>query len=89
MTPAARLSAAIDVLSAIEAQRRPAADCLKEWGIAHRFAGSKDRAALASLVYDTLRVRSSAAWVMGDEGPRAILFGMLGLVGGLVPVALV
>lgn len=77
MIPAARLSAAIDVLSAIEAQRRPAPDCLKEWGITHRFAGSKDRSAIGSLVYDTLRVRASSAWVMGDDGPRAILFGML------------
>lgn len=77
MIPGARLSAAIDVLGAIEAQRRPAADCLRDWGTAHRFAGSKDRAAIASLVYDGLRVRASAAWTMGDDGPRAVLLGML------------
>ncbi len=88
MTPAARLSAAIDVLSVIEAQRRPAAECLKEWGITHRFAGSKDRAALASLVYDALRVRASASWIMGEDTPRAILFGMLREVRGLDPDAL-
>ena len=55
MTPAARLSAAIEVLAEIEAQRRPAADALKAWGLAHRFAGSGDRAAIAGIVYDTLR----------------------------------
>jgi len=77
MTPAARLSAAIEVLSDIDARRRPAADALKDWGLAHRFAGSGDRAAIASLVYDTLRVKSSSAARMGGEGARAELLGML------------
>ncbi|MGZ8325785.1 MAG: MFS transporter, partial [Rhodoplanes sp.] len=63
MTPAARLSAAIDVLAEIEARRRPAPDALKDWGLAHRFAGSGDRAAIAGLVYDALRRKSSAAFL--------------------------
>jgi len=79
MTPAARLSAAIEVFSDIEARRRPAADALKDWGLAHRFAGSKDRAAIASLVYDALRRKASAAWIMGEASPRAVLLGMLKL----------
>ena len=45
MTPAARISAAIEVIADIEARRRPAVDVLKDWGLAHRFAGSSDRAA--------------------------------------------
>ena len=45
MTPAARLSAAIEVIADIDARRRPAADTLKDWGLSHRFAGSGDRAA--------------------------------------------
>ena len=61
MTPAARLSAAIDVIAAIEAQRVPAAQALKEWGTSHRFAGSGDRAAIAGLVWDVLRRRASSA----------------------------
>jgi 16S rRNA (cytosine967-C5)-methyltransferase len=83
MTPAARLSAAIEVLGDIDARRRPAADALKDWGLAHRFAGSGDRAAIAGLVYDALRRRASAAWIMGGEAPRAILLGMLRLERGL------
>ena len=83
MIPGARLSAAIDVLDVIQMQRRPAAEALKEWGTAHRFAGSKDRAAIASLVYDALRVKASAAWIMGGDGARAILLGMLREVRGL------
>jgi len=83
MTPTARLSAAIEVLADIDARRRPAADALKDWGLGHRFAGSGDRAAIAGLVYDTLRRRASAAWIMGEETARAILIGMLRLERGL------
>jgi 16S rRNA (cytosine967-C5)-methyltransferase len=77
MTPSARLSAAIEVLADINAQRRPAADVLKDWGISHRFAGSGDRAAIAGLVYDTLRRKSSSTALMGESTPRAVLLGML------------
>ena len=83
LTPSARLSAAIEILDDIAARRRPAADALKDWGLAHRFAGSGDRAAIASLVYDGLRRRASAAWIMGGETGRAILIGMLRLQRGL------
>jgi len=79
MTPAARIAAAIEVLADIAARRRPAADVLKDWGLARRFAGSKDRAAIASLVYDALRRKASAAWLMKDASPRAIVIGMLRL----------
>jgi 16S rRNA (cytosine967-C5)-methyltransferase len=77
MTPAARLSAAVEVLADIEARRRPAADALKDWGLSHRFAGSSDRAAIAGLVYDALRRKASSAWLMGATTPRAALIGML------------
>jgi 16S rRNA (cytosine967-C5)-methyltransferase len=77
MIPSARLSAAIEVLSDIEARRRPGADALKDWGLSHRFAGSGDRAGIAGLVYDTLRRRASSAWIMGADKPRAVLIGML------------
>jgi 16S rRNA (cytosine967-C5)-methyltransferase len=77
MTPGARLSAAIEVLAAIESERRPAADALKAWGLAHRFAGSGDRAAIAGLVYDALRRRASSAFLMANESPRAVALGML------------
>jgi 16S rRNA (cytosine967-C5)-methyltransferase len=83
MTPAARLSAAVEVLADIAARRRPAADALKDWGLAHRFAGSGDRAAVAGLVYDALRRRASAGWIMDEGTPRAILLGMLRLERGL------
>jgi len=77
MTPPARLSAAIEVFTEIETRRRPAADALKDWGLSHRFAGSGDRAAIAGFVYDALRRKSSSAWLMGKDSPRATLIGML------------
>ncbi len=77
MTPSARLSAAIEVFAEIEARRRPAVDALKDWGLSHRFAGSGDRAAIAGLVYDALRRKSSSAWLIGQATPRATLLGML------------
>jgi 16S rRNA (cytosine967-C5)-methyltransferase len=77
MTPSARLSAAIEVFADIDTRRRPAADALKDWGLSHRFAGSGDRAAIAGLVYDALRRKSSSAWLMASESPRAVLLGML------------
>ncbi len=88
MIPAAQIAAAIEVLSDIETRRRPAADALKDWGLSHRFAGSKDRAAIAGLVYDTLRRKASAAWVMGEETPRALVLGMLRLHKQLAPQAI-
>ncbi len=88
MTPAARLAAAIEVLGDIESRRRPAADAMKDWGLAHRFAGSGDRAAISSLVYDALRRRSSSAWLLGEAGQRAEILGALRQTRGLDPDAI-
>jgi 16S rRNA (cytosine967-C5)-methyltransferase len=83
MTPAARLSAAIELIETIDAQRVPAAKALKEWGTAHRYAGSGDRAAISGLIWDVLRRRASSAWIMDDDTPRARVLGMLKLERGL------
>src|SRR3954447_21342595 len=83
MTPAARLSAAIDLIQTIDIQRIPAAQALKEWGAVHRYAGSGDRAAISGLVWDVLRRRSSSAWLMDDDTPRARVLGMLKLERGM------
>src|SRR5271156_2280118 len=83
MTPAARLSAAIELIDSIDAQRVPAAKALKEWGTAHRYAGSGDRAAISGLIWDVLRRRASSAWIMEEDTPRARVLGMLKLERGL------
>jgi len=83
MTPAARLSAAIELIDTIDTQRVPAAKALKEWGTAHRYAGSGDRAAISGLVWDVLRRRASSAWIMDEDTPRARVLGMLKLERGM------
>lgn len=72
MRDGGRLSAAIDVLSEIETRRRPVQEALKDWGNAHRFAGSGDRVAIGNLVFDALRHKLSYAYIMGDASPRAL-----------------
>ena len=83
MTPSARISAAIEILDAIERQHQPAAEALKAWGQSHRFAGSKDRTAIGTLVFDALRRKASSAYLMGEETSRAIMLGALKQVRGL------
>lgn len=87
MTPAARLAAAIEVLAAIEAVDEPADRVVAAWGRANRYAGSKDRAAVADRVYDCLRRRRSLAWRLQADGARAAVLGSV-LAEGADPDAL-
>ncbi len=75
MRPGARLQAASDILSDIIERHRPAATALADWGKGHRFAGSGDRAAIGTLVYDALRRKSSIAARMGADTARALILG--------------
>jgi 16S rRNA (cytosine967-C5)-methyltransferase len=77
MTPAARVSAAFEILADIEARKRPAAEALKDWGTSHRFAGSGDRAAIGNLVFDALRTCASSVYAMTDDSPRAVVLRTL------------
>ncbi|MBI1188738.1 MAG: MFS transporter [Alphaproteobacteria bacterium] len=75
MRPGARAAAAMEILADMEARKRPAADAIKDWALSHRFAGSKDRSAIGDLVFGALRWRASSAWRMGDDAPRALIWG--------------
>ncbi len=77
MRMAGRVAAAIEILSDVFTQHRPASEALKDWGKSHRFAGSTDRHAIGTLVYDVLRRRETAASRMGDGRPRALVMGAL------------
>lgn len=88
MKPAGRLQAAIEVLSEITERHRPASQALADWGRAHRFAGSGDRAAIGNLVYDALRQKASLAWRMGEESPRALALGVMAFGWGETPDSL-
>src|SRR5262245_37682375 len=83
-----RLAAAIEVLDDVERRHRPAADALKDWGLSHRFAGAGDRAAIGNIVYDALRRKRSAGWLLDGETPRAVAFGALLLEWGETPASL-
>lgn len=72
-----RLSAAIEVLSDIDKRHRNVADALKSWGLAHRFAGAGDRAAIGNIVYDALRKKQSHAYLMDDDSATAIAHAVL------------
>jgi 16S rRNA (cytosine967-C5)-methyltransferase len=61
----------------MDLRRRPASEALKDWGSTHRYAGSGDRAAIAALVFDVLRRKLSAGWIMDNDTPRGILIGTL------------
>src|SRR5439155_14279742 len=71
-----RLAAAIEVLGEIETRHRPVSEALKGWGIANRFAGAGDRAAIGNLVYDALRRRASHAFAMQSDTPRALILSV-------------
>ncbi|MDZ4093474.1 MAG: RsmB/NOP family class I SAM-dependent RNA methyltransferase, partial [Paracoccaceae bacterium] len=64
MTPAARLSAAIEVLDRVLAGN-PAEQALTNWARASRFAGSGDRLDVRDLVYDAIRCKRSFAALGG------------------------
>lgn len=84
MTPAARLAAAAQILDRIGGGRAPAETVLKDWGRENRYAGSKDRRAVADRVYRVLRARGRLVWAMGGrEDGRALVIGSLALIDGL------
>jgi 16S rRNA (cytosine967-C5)-methyltransferase len=67
-----RIAAGIEVLEEIFTRHRPASEALKDWGKAHRFAGSGDRHTIGTLVYDALRKRNSLSFAIGADTPRAL-----------------
>ena len=78
MTPAARLVAAASILDSITQGRAPADVVIKAWGTANRYAGSKDRRAIAERVYLVLRSRGRLVRAMGGrEDGRALVIGSL------------
>lgn len=77
MTPAARLQAAIDILEALERSDQPLDRLVRDWFRARRFAGAKDRAAIAERVFGVQRHRASLAWRMRSETPRALVIASL------------
>lgn len=76
MTPAARFAAAIEVLDAV-LSGGAAEPALLRWSRGHRFAGSKDRAALRDIVFSIDRRRASCAAMGGSMTGRGLVRGYL------------
>ena len=70
-----RIQAAAEVLEDILERKTPATMALRDWGKAHRFAGSKDRSAIGNYVHDALRRKSSIGFRMDSDTPRALALG--------------
>jgi 16S rRNA (cytosine967-C5)-methyltransferase len=64
---------ASEILDAMAKTDQPADRLLKDWFRTRRFAGSKDRAAIAERVFTVQRHRGSLAWTMQDDSPRALV----------------
>lgn len=77
MTPAAREAAAIEILAALQNTAQPVDRFLRDWFRARRYAGARDRAAMAERIYDIFRHRASYAWRMGSDQPRALVIASL------------
>src|SRR5438874_3616715 len=77
MTPAARVQAAIEILTSLQDTAQPVDRYLRDWFRARRYAGSKDRAAIAERIYDVFRHRASYLWRMGSEHPRSLVIASL------------
>jgi 16S rRNA (cytosine967-C5)-methyltransferase len=81
MTPAARLQMAIEILEGLERTAQPTDRFLKSWFRTRRFAGSKDRRAVAECVFSVQRRRAHLAHRMDSDMPRAWVIASL-LEGG-------
>jgi len=77
MTPAARIQAAIDILTGLEQTQQPVDRYLKDFFKARRYAGSKDRRAISERVFDILRHRARFAHRMGGGDARALMIAAL------------
>jgi 16S rRNA (cytosine967-C5)-methyltransferase len=84
MNPSARLQAVLDLLIEIDEIPRPADALVSAYFRARRYIGSKDRGAVATMLYDILRHQARLSWWLeqnGGEGtPRLRLLAYLMLV---------
>ena len=87
MQPAARISAAIEILADIEnsicTDGPPADRCVAAYMKQRRYIGSKDRRAISALVYGVLRRRGRLSWITQRAGvettARALLIAYMAM----------
>ncbi|HWU55260.1 MAG TPA: RsmB/NOP family class I SAM-dependent RNA methyltransferase, partial [Rhizomicrobium sp.] len=77
MTPAARLQMAIEILEGLGQTAQPFDRFLRDWFRSRRFAGSKDRRAIAERVFAIARRHAHLAHRMASSDPRALAIASL------------
>lgn len=86
MTPAGRLQAAIELLEAIETDRRPADAVANEFLRTRRFIGGGDRRDIGETVWSVLRARRRLGWwierVGAEVTPRLMVLALM-VLGGI------
>lgn len=87
MTPGARVQAAAEILDHFAETAAPVDGLLAAWARASRYAGSKDRAAVADHVHGALRRWRSLAAAGGAETGRARLLAALAEDGATLETA--
>ena len=78
MKPEARTVAAVELLEAIFASGRPADGVVREYFKARRYAGAKDRAAIAETVWTVLRRRRRLEWWTKSAAPADLVAALVG-----------
>src|SRR6185437_11556938 len=77
MTPAARLAAAIEIVGFLHQTNQPADRLMRDYFRQRRFAGSKDRRAIAERVFSMFRAHAHLSHRMGGIDPRRLAIAQL------------
>ncbi len=76
MTPAARTQAAIDILDDVLGRQIRFDEYFRNWARQHRYAGSKDRAAIKEIVFQVFRHMGELRWRAGSDDVRLLVAGL-------------
>ena len=77
MTPAARIQAAIEILNDVLGEPLRFDDYFRNWARQHRYAGSKDRAAIKDMVFQICRHFGEVVWRLPQADSRSLVAGYL------------
>jgi 16S rRNA (cytosine967-C5)-methyltransferase len=83
MTPGARLQAAIEIIDEINSANEPADSLISGYFKKRRYAGSKDRRAVAERVYGTMRKHARLAWWIERTGSTATITARMRIIADL------
>lgn len=68
------IAASVELLNDFFVYKKPISKLIKEWGAAHRFAGSNDRNRIANIIYDVLRSYNNFKAIAKTDALEEIIF---------------